>query len=334
MCGIHISTCHGLGLATGQLFHLWISVCGAGLDCVFISSSHAVVIIVHNGVRCCPIAPACCPIWDLITTCASPATLPSLCHPSQMLGHLYLPYATGSRHCSVMRTCCSGAAESTSSARELIPLLTMVPFLTISSTTWLTFSTDTHHLNVGSVANGSHCGGHQSASQHVWHAMGLGVITDGHPTQSSMLDSGLHALHSTVLSAVARLHSGLSGRTISRPSHVQTFVQLQQESGTLSAKGTPGMTKLIVSTGLSWFRESLPGKRFWHNGASILSLLGHSLQVGFDEAFHELTVNRFVELCELPCHQGVFDAPFTSSELRRALSRCAKSAVGADGLPY
>ena len=109
--------------------------CGAGLDCVFISSSHAVVIAVHNGVGCCPIAPACCPILGSDhQPCASPATLPSLCHPNQMLGHLHLPSVIGSQHCSMrVRTCCSGAAESTSSAKELIPLLTMVPFLMISS---------------------------------------------------------------------------------------------------------------------------------------------------------------------------------------------------------
>ena len=128
-----------------------------------------------------------------------------------------------------------------------------------------------------------------------------------------------------MLSAVARLHSGLSGRTISRPSRVETLVQLQQESGTLSGKGMPGVTKLIVST-------AFPARGFGTVAPAFLSLLGHSLQVRSMRRFHELTVNRFAELCELPCHQGAFDAPFTSSELRHALSRCTKSVIGAVAL--
>ena len=37
-------------------------ISGAGLDCIFISSSHAVEVTVHDGDDCCAVAPICCPL--------------------------------------------------------------------------------------------------------------------------------------------------------------------------------------------------------------------------------------------------------------------------------
>ena len=38
--------------------HIW----GAGLDCIFISTSHAVEVTVHDGDDCCAVVPICCPL--------------------------------------------------------------------------------------------------------------------------------------------------------------------------------------------------------------------------------------------------------------------------------
>ena len=43
-------------------------------------------------------------------------------------------------------------------------------------------------------------------------------------------------------------------------------------------------------------------------------------------------MRRFADLSV--CPPGVVDSPFTTSELRRALSRCVESEVGRDGLPH
>ena len=55
----------------------------------------------------------------------------------------------------------------------------------------------------------------------------------------------------------------------------------------------------------------------------------------FDEEFYDEVTRRFSALFAGP-HDigGQFDGPFSEAELVGALSRCAESAVGGDGLPY
>ena len=65
----------------------------------------------------------------------------------------------------------------------------------------------------------------------------------------------------------------------------------------------------------------------------------HFMSVGarssspFDQSFHADVMRRFADLCALLPVPRFFDSPFTTSELRCALSRCVESAVGLDGLP-
>ena len=55
----------------------------------------------------------------------------------------------------------------------------------------------------------------------------------------------------------------------------------------------------------------------------------------FDEDFHDEVTRRFSALFAGPHDTGgQFDGPFSVAELVGALSRCAESAVGGDGLPY
>ena len=54
----------------------------------------------------------------------------------------------------------------------------------------------------------------------------------------------------------------------------------------------------------------------------------------FDEEFFEEVSQRFRDINSHQVVPGLFDAPFSPSELRRALNLCFDSAVGADGLPY
>ena len=54
----------------------------------------------------------------------------------------------------------------------------------------------------------------------------------------------------------------------------------------------------------------------------------------FDDEFFEEVSQRFHVISSQPVVPGLFDGPFTPSELRRALTLCFDSAVGIDGLPY
>ena len=54
----------------------------------------------------------------------------------------------------------------------------------------------------------------------------------------------------------------------------------------------------------------------------------------FDDEFFEEVSQRFHVINSQPVVPGLFDGPFTPSELRRALTLCFESAVGIDGLPY
>ena len=54
----------------------------------------------------------------------------------------------------------------------------------------------------------------------------------------------------------------------------------------------------------------------------------------FDPPFHADVMRKFADLCAIPPVPGVFDSPFTTSELRCALSRCVESAVSLDGLSH
>ena len=54
----------------------------------------------------------------------------------------------------------------------------------------------------------------------------------------------------------------------------------------------------------------------------------------FSSEFHGSMTLRFFELTSDQHSSGVFDAPFSESELSRALSKCHDSAPGLDGLRY
>ena len=54
----------------------------------------------------------------------------------------------------------------------------------------------------------------------------------------------------------------------------------------------------------------------------------------FDDAFFQSISARFDAVVSSPTSPRLFDAPFSSSELRHALTQCVDSAVGLDGLPY
>ena len=65
----------------------------------------------------------------------------------------------------------------------------------------------------------------------------------------------------------------------------------------------------------------------------------HFVSVGanshsFDEEFFEEVSHKFRDINSHQMVPGLFDAPFSPSELRRALNLCFDSAVGAHGLPY
>ena len=67
------------------------------------------------------------------------------------------------------------------------------------------------------------------------------------------------------------------------------------------------------------------GRRFASVGANA-----HS----FDDEFYEEVSQRFRDINSNQAVPGLFAAPFTPSELSRALNLCFDSAVGVDGLPY
>ena len=85
----------------------------------------------------------------------------------------------------------------------------------------------------------------------------------------------------------------------------------------------------------------VPGQvAFFPVGESLAHWRDHFVSVGaspdgsYDEDFFHLIARRFEGIscsCRSP---GIFDAPFSHSELRGALSHCVDSAVCLDGLPY
>ena len=54
----------------------------------------------------------------------------------------------------------------------------------------------------------------------------------------------------------------------------------------------------------------------------------------FDDAFFQSILARFDVVVSSPMIPGLFDALFSSSEFRHALTQCVDSGVGLDGLPY
>ena len=68
----------------------------------------------------------------------------------------------------------------------------------------------------------------------------------------------------------------------------------------------------------------------WRQHFASVGANSHS----FDEDFFEEVSQRFRDINSHQVVPGLFDAPFSPSELRRALNLCFDSAVGADGLPY
>ena len=68
----------------------------------------------------------------------------------------------------------------------------------------------------------------------------------------------------------------------------------------------------------------------WRTHFSSVSSRGST----FDDAFFQSISARFDAVVSSPTSPGLFDASFSSSELRHALTQCVDSAVGLDGLPY
>ena len=95
-------------------------------------------------------------------------------------------------------------------------------------------------------------------------------------------------------------------------------------------------TNRDVSSQVRWPASShpLPVEESLAHWRDHFATVGASSDASYDEDFFRFIGRRFAEISSSCRSTGIFDALFTHSALRRALSHCIDSAVGLDGLPY
>ena len=160
-------------------------------------------------------------------------------------------------------------------------------------------------------------GGLQNVTKHVLHGMVLGEITDGHHLPQHATGSATHALWQENLTSLSRVNPRAAASRVrqmfSGPRRDHTHLVRWPHFSSSEPSGTD-----IVE---QWRQH-------------FVSVGSQSSGV-FDEDFHDDVTRRFPALFAGPHHTGgQFDGPFSVAELVGALSRCAESAVGGDGLPY
>ena len=150
-------------------------------------------------------------------------------------------------------------------------------------------------------------------------AMVHGEITVAANPLRTMRDSVPPAWLFTVWCGLLSVPAGRSGRIVCRPSPSAT----PRQAASAVRRAFQG-TNRDVSSQVRWPASSHP--------LPVEESLAHWRDASHDEDFFRFIGRRFAEISSSCRSTGIFDALFTHSELRRALSHCIDSAVGLDGL--
>ena len=270
---------------------------GAALDLVMMSSSCSGSVRVHNGMGCCNHAPGCCPLL-------------------------------GSDHCL-----CVAATTFRQQVRAQVPrCLPPLRARSLAGPGWCPSSRGTFLTSIVPVTVVNPLGGLLNAWPCALPAMVLGGISADPVPRRPIPVSGLPGWLSIELCAGANACFGPIGRNVLRPFPVLVLVSLLQwfvELFPLPA----GWIMRLVSCGSLPPTSPRPRMSVPPIGASISLPLALPLSASTMSSLRK-SRRRFHVINSQPVVPGLFDGPFTPSELRRALTLCFDSAVGIDGLPY
>ena len=306
---------------------------GAGLDCIFISSGHVVDVVVNDGLQCCTGSPVCCPVLGsdhflCIAAGLSPPTRPDPVRgptlpplrdwrPTLIRAHEEL-FQWSAR---VQDLCQS----SPPSRRQLLGGVfnEMIAIL--------------HHH-----APAQRC--HRRRRQPSW------WTPECH--QACVARNGAGRDHRQVPSAATRerfRNARTSFHRVVRRCQNQFWSDWQENLTSLSRVNPRAAASRVREMFSGQSRRDHTHLVRWPQFSSsepsrtdiVEQWRQHFVSVGsqssgvFDEDFHDEVTRRFSALCAGPHDTGgQFDGPFSVAELVGALSRCAESAVGGDGLPY
>ena len=172
-------------------------------------------------------------------------------------------------------------------------------------------------------------GGPQRAMPLVLPGMVHGVITGVSTLSRPSLDSGLLGPHSIGQCARPSGPSGRTGKTASPGSPARTLVlPLAPFDALFAALLLPEVILLRKSGFLQTQAVLFRNMRSWTVGGHTSPASVHVVPRLM------MRSSRFDAVVSSPTSPGLFDASFSSSESRHALTQCVDSAVGLDGLTY